>query len=264
MQRLHFRYEMRIEYSVPVSSCHFTIKCIPKDTKRQIIANTKISLSQDAKYQLGVDGFRNAQLYGTDDIPHDLFVFSIEGDATTGLSDYEEEVDEDIAMIFRHPHGLNISGEGIREFYNTLGYPKDGDVYGYACEVMHSLHDYMNYEPNSTDKNTTAEEAFNQKKGVCQDYAHIFISLMHLAGISARYVTGLIIGEGASHAWVEILNNGKWYGIDPTNDTIVADEHIKIGVGRDANDCQINRGIMHGGGLHIQTVSVNVSKEIGI
>jgi transglutaminase-like putative cysteine protease len=81
-----------------------------------------------------------------------------------------------------------------------------------------------------------------------------------LAGITARYVTGFIIGEGVSHAWVEFLDHDQWYGIDPTNNKLVNDEYIKIGHGRDAKDCMINRGIMHGGGPHTQSVRVNVQE----
>ena len=67
-------------------------------------------------------------------------------------------------------------------------------------------------------------------------------------------------GEGASHAWVEILSDGKWYGLDPTNNVVVSDEHIKIGVGRDAKDCEINRGIIIGGGNQTLTICVNVEE----
>ena len=117
------------------------------------------------------------------------------------------------------------------------------------------------YLPKTTDVNTTAEEAFVQGYGVCQDYAHIYISFLHMAGIPARYVTGFIVGEGESHAWVEVLCNDKWYGFDPTHNRRVNDEYIKIGIGRDAKDCMINRGIMHGGGLHTQKVTVQVKEE---
>lgn len=66
-------------------------------------------------------------------------------------------------------------------------------------------------------------------QGVCQDYAHIFLALLNLAGIPARYVTGLLIGEGASHAWVEVLHHGAWYGLDPTNDAPVLTDYINMG-----------------------------------
>lgn len=258
MQKLRFTYEMQIEYSIDVARCNFTIKCVPKDTNRQKIEDIKISLYPATSYNTGKDGFRNIQIYGVNEVPHKIFNFRIEGTAITGLSDFEEEVDEDIAMLFKHPYGLNVSGDKIQKFYNSLSINREDSLYDQSIYIMHALYQYLTYEPCSTDVNTSAEEAFSQKKGVCQDYAHIFIALLHLAQIPARYVTGLIVGEGASHAWVEILWNDKWYGLDPTNDTVVDTEHIKIGVGRDAKDCMINRGIMHGGGLHIQTIKVNV------
>ena len=107
---------------------------------------------------------------------------------------------------------------------------------------------------------TTAEEAFMQRKGVCQDYAHIFIALCHLAKIPARYVAGMMVGEGFSHAWVEILSDGVWYAIDPTHACMANDTYIKISVGRDAEDCMINKGIMKGGGTQLQTVRVLVEE----
>lgn len=261
MQKLRFTYEMQIEYSIDVARCNFTIKCVPKDTKRQKIENVKMKLFPATSYCVGIDGFRNTQIYGVNEIPHKVFNFQIEGVATTGLADYEEYKNDDLDMVFKHPYGLNVSGEQIRRFYETLLVEKRENVYEKAVFIMHALHQYLTYEPGSTNVNTTAEDAFIQRKGVCQDYSHIFISLLHLAGIPARYVTGLIVGEGASHAWVEILLDDKWYGLDPTNDKEVRTEHIKIGVGRDATDCMINRGIMHGGGLHVQTIKVNVRGE---
>ena len=81
-----------------------------------------------------------------------------------------------------------------------------------------------------------------------------------MVGIPARYVTGMLIGEGASHAWVEVLAGEHWYPLDPTNNCVVTDSHIKIGTGRDAGDCLINRGIMHGGGTQTQDVRVCVTE----
>lgn len=260
MKKLHFTYEMQIEYSIEVAKCNFTIKCIPKDNMRQKIEDYKISLFPSVSYCMGIDGLRNYQIYGVNEEPHTLFEFKIEGNVITGLSDYEENVDDDIAMIFNHSYGLNQAGEVITSFFEK-NRPAEGlSNYEKAVELMHSLHDSLQYVPCSTNINTTAEEAFTQGQGVCQDYAHIFIALLHLAKIPSRYVTGLIVGEGASHAWVEILCGGKWYGFDPTNNCIVSDEHIKIGIGRDARDCMINRGIMHGGGLHTQEISVSVTE----
>lgn len=261
MKKLHFDYHMQIDYSVPVSKCYFTIKCIPVDTMRQKISNVSMEMLPETKYRVGLDGLKNHQIYGACESEHDSFSFHIFGDAITGNSDYEEEMDESLAMIFGHPHGLNVAGEKIKAYFEKINPTNERDDYRKAIRFMNRLHKDLKYKPNSTDINTTAEEAFAQGMGVCQDFAHIYIAVMHLAHIPARYVTGLIMGEGASHAWVEILYKDKWYGLDPTNNIIVSDEHIKIGVGRDARDCMINRGIMHGGGLHTQTVNVCVNEQ---
>lgn len=260
MKKLHFNYYMQINYSEDVSSCNYTIKCIPQTTSRQRPYNLDVSFSPPTRYQVGFDGLRNKQFYGRNGQPHDMFYFRIVGDAEVGLSEYEEEENDELTMIFKHPHGLNIAGKEIKSYYERLNIDDGLDDYSKAIYVMNRLHEDYSYKPNTTSIYTTAEEAFSQGHGVCQDFAHIYIALMHLLKIPARYVTGLIVGEGASHAWVEILIGNKWYGLDPTNNKKVFDEHIKLGVGRDASDCMINRGIMHGGGLHTQTVNVSVEE----
>ena len=261
MKRLHLSYDMLIEYSKEVQRCNFTIKCIPEDSLRQRISNIQLKVIPDVKYSYGRDGLKNTQIYGANEMPHKTFRFHMEADAITGLAEYETDADENLDMIFRHEHGLNTAGPGIKAFIESISHIKTiNSTYDRALELMHELSRKFKYVPKSTDINTTAEEAFIQGYGVCQDYAHIYISFLHLSGISARYVTGFIVGEGESHAWVEILHDGKWYGFDPTHDRAVNDEYIKLGIGRDARDCTINRGIMHGGGPHTQKITVAVSE----
>lgn len=262
MKRLHLSYDMLIEYSTEVQKCNFTIKCIPVDSIRQKINGVKIKIAPDVKYSYGKDGLNNIQIYGVNEIPHKSFLFHIEADANTNMSNYETDSNEDLDMIFRHEHGLNIAGPRIKEYFEKVNIPSSvTETFDKALLYMHKLAEEFKYVSMSTNVNTSAEEAFAQGHGVCQDYAHIYIALLHLAGISARYVTGFIVGEGESHAWVEVLCGDKWYGFDPTHDRTINDEYIKIGIGRDAKDCMINRGIMHGGGLHTQKVVVQVNEE---
>ncbi len=263
MKKLTFDYYMQIDYSETVSSCHFTIKCLPKDTVRQRAGKVRVQLSPDVPYSTGTDAFGNGQIYGWDDVEHTTFSFRITGDVYTGLDHREEAADEDMLAVFRHPHGLNRAGEALIAYHEKLAGDLPGDAYEKALFLTHRLHEDFVYEKGCTNVDTTAEQAWVQGRGVCQDYAHILIALLHREGIPARYVTGMIPGEGASHAWVEIEKEGFWYGIDPTNDTPVGDDHIKLGVGRDAADCLINRGIMHGGGRQSQVVRVSVEEIEG-
>ncbi len=128
----------------------------------------------------------------------------------------------------------------------------------WAVQVMHKLHNSFTYQKCATDVHTSAEEAMAKGAGVCQDYAHIFLSLLRLKGIPARYVTGMLRGEGESHAWVELALGNFWYGLDPTNDCAVAGEHVRIACGRDYGDCRISQGVFFGGARQTQQVEVKV------
>lgn len=259
MKSLHFDYDMEIKYSELISRCFFTIKCIPNDSKMQKIIRHKVALYPSVPYSEGTDSFGNKQIYGEENMPHDLFSFHVSGDVLVGLSDYDLVRDEEI-YLFRNPYGLNKPGNALRNYFAEIELDKSKSALEQSIFLMHKLHQDFMYTKNITTMSTTAEEAYVLGQGVCQDYAHILIALLHMAEIPARYVAGMLVGEGASHAWVEIAQDGKWYPIDPTNDCIVKDAHIKIGVGRDAKDCLINRGIVRGGGTQIQTVSVSVKE----
>ena len=78
---------------------------------------------------------------------------------------------------------------------------------------MNDLYENFTYIPGVTDIHTTAGEALRLGRGVCQDYAHIMTAVLRYMGIPARYVNGLMIGEGYTHAWVEVYTDGGWYGL---------------------------------------------------
>lgn len=264
LKKLHFDYCMEISYSVAVSKCYYTIKCIPKDTARQKISNLSIEMTPPSKAEWSYDSMGNRYIWGSNSSPHSYFQFRVTGNAECKDVDYEDVATENECMIFRHGTRLTIAGERIQSYYGKLKAMSDSfdemTTLERAKFFMNALHQDFKYSKGITGVHTTAEEAYSLGNGVCQDYAHILISLLLLSGYSARYVTGLITGEGESHAWVEVEDHGKWYGLDPTNNVMVGDNHIKIGVGRDAMECQINRGIMHGGGDQTQNISVAVSE----
>ena len=121
----------------------------------------------------------------------------------------------------------------------------------------------MEYCPGITTVQTTAQEAFEDKRGVCQDYAHVMIALCRYLGIPAIYIAGFMSGEGASHAWVAVCDSltGEWYEIDPTNDRWVDDDYISVSHGLDADDCIINKGIYRGIATESQNVTVIVEEK---
>ena len=261
MTVLHFDYRMEISYEEPVGRCYFTIKCTPREDARQHVLGTEISIYPEVEYSWGEDSFGNRQIYGCETEPHRQFILHTAGDVEILRTDYEEENRAEVMGIYRVPHGKCVPGEELLEYFRAQDYSGLSSPYEICMELMHRLHRDFSYVPGITGVGTTAEEAWKLRGGVCQDYAHIYITLLRLAGIPARYVCGLIVGEGASHAWAEALCGGVWIGFDPTNDCPVLDHYIKIGHGRDAADCAINRGLMWNGGAQSQNISVLVEKR---
>ncbi|MCM1056064.1 MAG: transglutaminase family protein [Firmicutes bacterium] len=257
MAVLHFEYRMEIEYEKSVDRCYFTIKCIPREDARQRLLGIELSVLPETEYSTGVDSFGNRQIYGCETEPHKQFVFRAAGDVEILRTDYEEPAGGAVG-IYRMPHGKCIPGPGLSEYWRSLDISGCRD----SCEIcmawMHKLHQDLSYVPGATQVHTSAEEAWSMGKGVCQDYAHIYVTLLRMTGIPARYVCGMIVGEGASHAWTEALCGDRWVAFDPTNDCPVTDRHIKLGHGRDAADCAINRGLMWNGGAQSQRISVQV------
>lgn len=262
MAFLNYEYRMKISYSEPVDKCYFTIKSIPVDDFRQRGIFYEIEVSPPADYTNGKDSFGNLQIIGSENAPHSEFVFVIKGMVETRPSIISEGIVNSRLGMYKYPHGKCIPGDAIIKFASSIkeeinSLTTDQDK---CVRIMEKLYNHMAYVTGSTEVETTAEEAFVAGKGVCQDYAHIYICLLRYFGIAARYVCGLIVGEGQSHAWVEAAIDGSFLAFDPTHNREITDEYIKLGVGRDAIDCAINRGVMWGGGHQTQEISVSVEK----
>ncbi len=127
------------------------------------------------------------------------------------------------------------------------------------------------YIKGITNIETTVQEILELRSGVCQDFAHVMLEILHTLGIPSRYVSGYICpnkngmrGEGATHAWIEawIPGNG-WTGIDPTNNVWVTNHHVKLAVGRNFNDCSPIKGTFKGPANQSLSVYVSVGYEDG-
>lgn len=124
-----------------------------------------------------------------------------------------------------------------------------------ADEVAAWVHGTLTYMPGATGVQTNAQEAWDQKSGVCQDFSHLGVAMMRVLGLPARYVSGYLFPDqdaepgdaavGESHAWVEYWA-GSWVGIDVTNRTEPGLRHVVVGHGRDYGDVLPHKGIYHG------------------
>ena len=165
-----------------------------------------------------------------------------------------------------------------------------------AIMLMERLHDEFDYRSMSTEIDTPLQQVFDQRQGVCQDFAHLLIGALRAHGLAARYVSGYLLthrltsgslpqdsaghrdgadigdrlmGADASHAWIQVWcpgtvgvpstadDCGGWLDLDPTNRLIPGLEHLRVAVGRDFADVTPLRGVIRGGGAHTLTVGVH-------
>jgi len=141
---------------------------------------------------------------------------------------------------------------------------------GAAEAICTALYEAVEYVPGATAVHSTATDAWHERKGVCQDLAHLSVGALRSAGIPARYVSGYLhpqvdgaVGRtvvGESHAWVEWWA-GRWHAFDPTNRSHVGEHHVVLGRGREYQDVAPLRGIFAGAGTTSHEVEVRITQE---
>lgn len=139
-----------------------------------------------------------------------------------------------------------------------------------ALAIASAIGDAVEYTHGITGVHSTGAEAWEARKGVCQDIAHITLGALRSVGIPSRYVSGYLhphadaeVGvpvEGESHAWVEWYA-GAWQGFDPTNNADIGDRHVLVGRGRDYNDVPPVRGVYAGPFKSEMSVTVTITRE---
>jgi transglutaminase-like putative cysteine protease len=166
--------------------------------------------------------------------------------------------------------------------YAAPDFPAGRPLAQAALALMHRVHADFRYESQSTDIDTPLAQAFAQRRGVCQDFAHLMAGALRMLGLPARYVSGYLLtsaaegsapllGADASHAWVQLWCPGTpgvpasgpgagWLDMDPTNDLVPATGHVRVAVGRDFGDVTPLRGVIRGGGQHTLRVAVTTAE----
>jgi transglutaminase-like putative cysteine protease len=145
-------------------------------------------------------------------------------------------------QLYRKPSSLTEPDITLEEVAAGLA-ASGGAGLDLARAIMEWVYRTMAYVPDVTSVRTAAAEALALRQGVCQDYAHIMLAICRLCGLSARYVSGHLLGEGGTHAWVEVLApktgaNGAAYAFafDPTHNRRAGPTYITVAVGRDYRD----------------------------
>src|SRR5262245_30286443 len=168
------------------------------------------------------------------------------------------------------PSAFVKEADALDAFRTEIGLERGNDPLVMLRRLMGEMYARFEYSPRSTRVDSAIDDGLEARKGVCQDLAHIFLSLIRPLGIPARYVSGYLFQaagshdrstDGATHAWVEVLlPDLGWIGLDPTNNLISDDRHIRVAVGRDYADVPPTRCVFKG----ISTVRSELSVSVAV
>ena len=186
-------------------------------------------------------------------------------DAMVDAGDYWE-------MLF--PSEFAIPTKKLDELATKFDVRRRDDPLMVMHQLNQQIYEYFGYKPKSTKVDSPIDLALTTKTGVCQDFAHIMITLVRTKlRIPCRYVSGYLFhGESdqdrsvssATHAWIEaLIPQLGWVGFDPTNWLVAGDRHIRTAIGRDYADVPPTHGMFRGRAKSELTVAVRVTPSEG-
>ena len=241
MTELEFHFHTGVEFSAPVTGHTFALHCLPMEDDAQKLQSYAVRIDPAAEYGLHRDGFGSWLVCGSCREPHAVFCYDSHGIVQVNGHPQAEPVNP----VLKQFTGLTAMTAELETLWQSL--PLDGRTPQEQAGLLNkAAAGALHYVPGITGLSTTAGQAFALGSGVCQDYAHILLALARRTGFAARYCMGLVPGEGATHAWVEIALPDGWHGYDPTFACEAGEEHLRFAVGRDAADCRTEQGVFYG------------------
>ena len=199
----------------------------------------RLNASPDLSVKRRSDTFGNEILVAKAARLESPLVFEMSSTVLRHAEETPVYVSQDEADHFLSPTRLTFADEHLSGIAHVLEVTAQNDL-AFAYAASDWVSKAMKYGFGATDTSTAAAEALTIGTGLCQDYAHIMIALCREAGVAARYISGHMLGEGGSHAWVEVLipegNQLRAYAFDPPNRRRPNLSYITVAVGRDYLD----------------------------
>lgn len=295
-QILSVHHETAYRYGTAVELAHHVAHMRPLDDAFQSVQRFEISVSPPPlHWSSGRDSHGNERCFFSLTMPHDTLLVStasvlelrrryvgLEAAAAPAWERVRERLryvagaPYEPAVEFTAPSPYIPALAGLHD-YALPSFAEAQPLAEAAIDLMHRVHADFKYQTASTDISTPLAEVMRNKRGVCQDFSHVMIGALRSLGLAARYVSGylltspspdapVLVGADASHAWVSVWcpdtpgipdsAAGHWLELDPTNDLIPSDGHVRLAYGRDFGDVTPLRGVIRGGGRHAVEVRV--------
>ncbi len=292
-------HETRYDYSPPVENAHHVVHLKPASSRGQQLISHSLRINPSPAQQRELsDVYGNWRSFFSFQSAHERL--DVVADSVVATAAAPKPVDggpawEQVREHFRYH--ARAAWDPASEFLFASPYVPREDAFAAfarlsfsagrplpeaAQDLMRRIHRHMTYESLSTEVNTPALQALAQRKGVCQDFAHIMVACCRAMGLPARYVSGYLltqpppgqprlVGSDASHAWASVYcpagsegaidstQPGQWLDFDPTNDRAPGEDYVTLATGRDFLDVSPLRGVIRGGARHVLSVAVTVT-----
>jgi len=290
--RLRVRHRTHYGYGEAVTTSHHEARLSPRESEYQHTVSQDIQINPaPATRKRRFDYFGNRTVHFSLSAPHrelEVVATSVVDtvappvpalDATPPWEQVRERLRTDRRRDVLDAFAMTLESPNVPLLEQLREYAEPSFAQGMPLlvairDLVARIHKDFVYDPSATDLLTPLDHVFTQRRGVCQDFAHLAIGCVRNYGLAARYVSGYLlthpppgkarlIGADASHAWLSVwVAEQGWVDFDPTNDVIPADEHITTAFGRDFSDVTPLRGVLLGAGSHALTVNVDVSPTI--
>jgi transglutaminase-like putative cysteine protease len=286
--RLRVVHRTTYRYAEPVTTSHHEVHLAPRDEPSQTCSSHLLTVTpRPPAVRERFDYFGNRTSYfGIHELHRSLEI----------LAESEVHVRERprSLLLDRTPWEIvrdTVARDRKREAVEAYGYvfhspyvPAEPELHAFArpsfephrpmLEAMLDLTERIfkefTFDTKATHVSTPLGEVMRERRGVCQDFAHVAIGCLRSIGLPARYVSGYLltmpppgtprlVGADASHAWISsYLPNVGWVDFDPSNNLMPDEKHVVVAYGRDFGDVTPVRGVIVGGGRHALGVAVDV------
>jgi len=267
--RLRISHKTTYRYTPPAARVIQVLRLTPRNHDGQYVAGWRIDVSADCRLDQHEDAFGNITHAFAADGPLGELSLLVEGEIETRDAQgiVRDAVERFPPSLYLRETALTACDAEIAAFAAAARQAVGDDALKVLHRLLDRLHDEMPCDPDPTYVARTSAEAFARKHGICQDFAHVFITAARSLGIPARYVGGYFCGDDgtsaqrAGHAWAEaFVPDLGWVAFDPANGMCATDAHARVAVGLDHLGAAPVRGMRHGGGTETLAVDIHIDQ----
>lgn len=277
----YITYKAKNTYEEWVYEAYWQFLVVPEENDSQQFIGIDFKNSMNAKYGFSINGygFKTIRVHPKDRFKEisfeanfklikkkiNPFDFNPEADLIKSYAKIEElDFQVDFETNLKTTRYTELLGHRTPLFV----FDRDRSIFDNLMALNKYTYEHIQFDAGATDVHTTLNEVLKIRKGVCQDFTHLFCALARANGIPARYVSGYLhqgngyFGDSQMHAWAEAyIPYVGWIGFDPTNDILADTNHIKVAHGKDYRDCSPLKGVVYTAGKNKTEHSVQVNSQ---